>query len=55
VFEGMRALVIDHAFRADLMLWALGLNLIWLTAGAISFMWLLRASRRSGSLLQIGE
>ena len=23
VFEGMRALLIDHAFRADLMLWAL--------------------------------
>jgi ABC-2 type transport system permease protein len=55
VFEGMRALAIDHAFRADLMLWALGLNLLWLAAGAISFMWLLRGARKSGSLLQIGE
>lgn len=55
VFEGMRALVIDHVFRADLMLWALGLNAIWLTAGAISFMLLLRASKGSGSLISIGE
>jgi ABC-2 type transport system permease protein len=55
VFEGMRALVIDYVFRADLMLWALGLNILWLIAGAVSFMMLLGASRRSGSLLQIGE
>ncbi len=55
VFEGMRALVIDHVFRADLMLWAFGLNLAWITAGALSFMFLLRSSKRSGSLIQIGE
>jgi ABC-2 type transport system permease protein len=55
VFEGMRALVIDQVFRADLMLWALALNLIWLTAGALSFFWLLGSAKRSGSLLQIGE
>jgi ABC-2 type transport system permease protein len=55
VFEGMRALVIDHVFRGDLMLWALGLNVIWLAAGAFSFQRLLGASKRSGSLLQIGE
>jgi ABC-2 type transport system permease protein len=55
VFEGMRALVIDHVFRADLMLWAFGLNILWLALGAFSFLWLLRASKRSGSLLQIGE
>ena len=55
VFEGMRALVIDNVFRADLMLWALALNVLWLAAGAASFMWLLSASKRSGSMLQIGE
>jgi len=55
VFEGMRALILDNVFRADLMLWALALNVLWLAAGAASFMWLLRASKRSGSLLQIGE
>jgi ABC-2 type transport system permease protein len=51
----MRALVIDQVFRGDLMLWALALNLIWLTAGAVSFFWLLGSAKRSGSLLQIGE
>jgi ABC-2 type transport system permease protein len=55
VFEGMRALVLEHVFRADLMLWALSLNLLWIAAGAASLAWLLAASRRSGSLLQIGE
>jgi ABC-2 type transport system permease protein len=55
VFEGMRALVIDQVFRGDLMLWAFGLNILWIAAGSLSFQWLLRASRRSGSLLQIGE
>ncbi len=28
VFEGMRALLIDHVFRADLMLQALGFNIV---------------------------
>jgi ABC-2 type transport system permease protein len=55
VFEGMRALVIDNVFRADLMLWALGLNVLWLSAGAFSFIWLLRSAKGSGSLISIGE
>jgi hypothetical protein len=37
------------------MLWALGLNVIWLAVGAFSFQRLLGASKRAGSLLQIGE
>jgi ABC-2 type transport system permease protein len=55
VFEGMRALVIDHIFRADLMIWALGLNAIWLMAGATAFFLLLRGARRAGSLISVGE
>jgi ABC-2 type transport system permease protein len=55
VFEGMRALVLEQVFRADLMLWALGLNAIWITAGAISLAWLLGEARKAGSFLQIGE
>ena len=55
VFEGMRALVVDHVFRADLMLWALGLNAIWLTVGATSFVLLLGSARRAGALIQTGE
>jgi ABC-2 type transport system permease protein len=55
VFEGMRALVIDSTFRADLMMWALALNVLWFAAGAASLTLLLAAARRSGSMLQIGE
>ncbi|RAI44539.1 ABC transporter permease [Rhodoplanes roseus] len=55
VFEGMRALMIDHVFRADLMLWALGLNVVVFSAGTIGFLALLDSARRQGSLLQTGE
>jgi ABC-2 type transport system permease protein len=55
VFEGMRALVIDHAFRADLMVEALGLNALYFTAAVVAFLQLLKSARRQGSLLQSGE
>jgi len=55
VFEGMRALVIDHVFRADLMLEALALNAVFFVGGAAAFMALLKSARRSGALMQGGE
>lgn len=55
VFEGMRALLIDHVFRADLMLMALVLNAVWFAAAVAAFMKLLESARSQGSLLQTGE
>jgi ABC-2 type transport system permease protein len=55
VFEGMRALMIDHVFRLDLMLQSLVLNAVLFTAGAAGFLMLLKSARRSGSLMQSGE
>jgi len=55
VFEGMRALVIDHVFRADLMLEALAMNAVVFSAGVLGFMLLLKSARRHGSLIQTGE
>ena len=55
VFEGMRALLIDHVFRADLMLSALAINAVLLLASFAAFLALLRSARRHGSLLQGGE
>src|SRR5258707_13301074 len=55
VFEGMRALLIDHQFRADLMVEAFFMNMVLFAAGVTGFMLLLRAARRHGSLLQTGE
>jgi ABC-2 type transport system permease protein len=55
VFEGMRALVIEHVFRGDLMVEALGLNALYFAAAVVAFLALLRSARRQGSLLQSGE
>ena len=55
VFEGMRALLIDGVFRADLMLSALGINAVLLVASFAAFLALLRSARRHGSLLSGGE
>ena len=55
VFEGMRALLIDKIFRADLMLYALALNAVLLACGVLGFLALLEGARRHGSLIQTGE
>jgi ABC-2 type transport system permease protein len=55
VFEGMRALVMEQVFRADLMIEAFALNALYIAAAVIAFLALLNSSRRSGSLLQTGE
>ncbi len=55
VFEGMRALLIEQTFRADLMLAALALNAVWFAAAAYAFLKLLESARQQGSLLQAGE
>jgi ABC-2 type transport system permease protein len=55
VFEGLRAAVVGHVFRADLMLEAFAINLVLLAAGGLCFLALLASARRAGSLLQMGE
>jgi ABC-2 type transport system permease protein len=55
VFEGLRAALVGHVFRADLMLDALAINLGLLAVGAVVFLKLLDSARAAGSLLQMGE
>jgi ABC-2 type transport system permease protein len=55
VFEGMRAVMIENVFRSDLLLSAMGLNAIYILAGAATFLAAHRAARRGGLLLQVGE
>jgi ABC-2 type transport system permease protein len=55
VFEGMRALLMEHVFRADLMADALAINVILLVASFAAFLMLLQSARRHGSLIQTGE
>jgi ABC-2 type transport system permease protein len=51
----MRALLMEHHFRADLMLWALGLNVVLFAASFVGFLVMLNSARRHGSLIQSGE
>jgi ABC-2 type transport system permease protein len=51
----MRALVMQHVFRADLMVAALALNAVYFAIGVAVFLQLLKSARRIGSLLQTGE
>jgi ABC-2 type transport system permease protein len=55
VFEGMRALLIDHVFRVDLMLDSLAINAVLFAASFLIFLALLRSAKRHGSLLGGGE
>jgi ABC-2 type transport system permease protein len=55
VFEGMRTLLIDHAFRADLMAEALALNALFFALAVAAFLALVESARRHGSLMQTGE
>lgn len=55
VFEGMRALILEHSFRGALLVHAALLNVVYLTAGAAVFLAAFRVARRRGLLLQMGE
>lgn len=55
IFDGMRAILLDHVVRIDLLLIAGALNLVWLGLGVWAFLAFFRAARERGTLLQIGE
>ncbi len=55
VFEGMRALLTDGVFRADLMVVSFAINVVLFIASFAIFLALLRSARRHGSLIQSGE
>jgi len=55
VFEGMRAVMLSHVFRSDLMLEGLALDGIYILLGGAAFLGFFRIARRRGLLLQMGE
>lgn len=55
VFEGMRAVLYDHAVRFDLMAGAVGLNLLYLGLATAFFLRMIEVARERGLLLQQGE
>lgn len=55
VFEGMRAVLIEHRFDAGLLGTSLLLLALWLAAAGLIFVLLFRSARDRGLLLQTGE
>ena len=55
VFEGMRAIIFDGVFRADLLVGAVALNVLYMLLGGLTFMLSFRLARRDGLFHQIGE
>ncbi len=55
VFEGMRAVLLEHRFDGILFWNAVGLNVLYFAVGVAFFLWVFRVARRRGLLLQVGE
>lgn len=55
VFEGLRAILIEHQFRLDLMIWAFAINVVFISVGIFAFFKLVDSARMHGSIMGIGE
>ncbi|MGJ0509157.1 MAG: ABC transporter permease [Methylocystis sp.] len=55
VFEGLRAVLIDHVIRWDLLAQGLAIDAVLFSLACVSFGLLLKSARRAGTLLQTGE
>jgi ABC-2 type transport system permease protein len=55
VFEGLRAAVVGHQLRVDLMLEALAINAGLIALAGAAFLALVDSARRAGALLSMGE
>ena len=55
VFEGLRGILIDHAFRADLMVEAFTINVGLIIVACAVFLRLVDSARERGSLMAVGE
>lgn len=55
VFEGMRAVLLEGAFRWDHFWIATALDAVYLALGVGVFAWAMRNARERGTLLQMGE
>jgi len=55
VFEGLRAVLIDHVIRWDYLARGLAIDALLFTLACVAFGLLLKSARRAGTLLQSGE
>lgn len=55
VFEGMRAILVEGRMEADRMVYAAGLNILYLVGGFAVFLRVFDVARKRGALLHMGE
>ena len=55
VFEGMRQVISNGGFPMEHMLWAAGLNVVYLTASLLFFWWNFNGVKKKGLLAKGGE
>jgi ABC-2 type transport system permease protein len=55
VFEGMRAVITDGTFPAHALVWAVGLNVLYLTVLVFWFHMMFAACKDKGLLVRVGE
>ena len=55
VFEGMRAVLLEHQFRAELFWSALAINVLYMFAGVNLYLLAIGYARRHGMLMHMGE
>ena len=55
IFNGMRAVLLEHRVRVDYLLTAAALNCVWLAVGVSAFLMFYARARERGMLLQLGE
>jgi ABC-2 type transport system permease protein len=54
VFEGMRSVLAGGGFPSGYLLWAMGLNAVFLAAETWFFMWMYQSTREKGYLAKLG-
>ncbi len=55
VFEGMRTILSSGAFSLRELLWAFGLNAVYLILAFVFFQWIFKTIKKKGLLVRIGE
>jgi len=55
VFEGMRRIIKEGVFPKEELIWAFGLNIIYIVVAVIFFSWNFRAVKKKGWLARVGE
>lgn len=55
VFEGMRGVIQEGVFPVEQLLWATGLNVIYLAAAIYFFQWMFHVVKDKGLLVRVGE